>query len=410
MIEPRLDLDYVRRQFPAFEEPALRDKAFFENAGGSYVCRHVIWRLSRFYREHKVQPNHGFDASRIAGQEMDDAHTRLAQMLGIQTSELSLGPSTTQNTYVLSQAFAEWLPEGAAIIVTDQDHEANSGPWRRLAARGFELREWQMDPETGHLSADGLRALLDDRVALVCFPHCSNILGEINDVAHLTRIAHDAGALVCVDGVSYAPHGFPNVGALDADIYLFSAYKTFGPHQGIMCMRRELALQLPNQGHVFNADRPEKRFTPAGPDHAQVAACAGLSDYYDALYDKHYRAGRDAKGRAAQLHDLFRAHETRLMEPLLEYLRARNDVRLLGPDRAAHRAPTLSLVVQDNPQDLVSRLNTHGIMAGAGHFYASRCLRALGVDASHGVLRLSFVHYTSEAEVDRLLEALDHVL
>ncbi|MEM8959448.1 MAG: aminotransferase class V-fold PLP-dependent enzyme, partial [Pseudomonadota bacterium] len=205
-------------------------------------------------------------------------------------------------------------------------------------------------------------------------------------------------------------HGFPNVAELGADIYLFSTYKTFGPHQGIMCIRRQLGLQLPNQGHDFIGDKPEKRFTPAGPDHAQVAACAGLSDYYDALYDKHFRAGRDAKGRAAQLHDLFRAHETRLLEPLLEYLRARNDVRLLGPGLAAHRTPTLSLVVQDNPQDLVSRLNAHGIMAGAGEFYAPRCLRALGVEPGHGVLRLSFVHYTSAEEVDRLIEALDHVL
>lgn len=410
MIEQKLDLEFVRRQFPAFEEPSLRDKAFFENAGGSYACRHVMWRLSRFYRERKVQPNHGFDASRVAGQEMDDAHTRLAQMLGVQTSELSFGPSTTQNTYVLSHAFAEWLPEGAAIIVTDQDHEANSGPWRRLAARGFEIREWKMDPDTGHLSTSGLEALLDDRVALVCFPHCSNILGEINDVGRWTRIAHSAGALVCVDGVSYAPHGFPNVAALGADIYLLSTYKTFGPHQGIMCLRRNLALHLPSQGHFFNAERPEKRFTPAGPDHAQIAACAGLPDYYDALYDKHFRAGRDAKGRAAQVHDLFRAHETRLLEPLLDYLRGRNDVRLLGPADATHRAPTVSLVVQENPHHLVSRLNAHGIMAGSGEFYARRCLHALGVDPGHGVLRLSFVHYTTADEVDRLTEALDHVL
>lgn len=410
MIEPQLDLEFVRRQFPAFDEPSLRDMAFFENAGGSYVCRHVMWRLSRFYRERKVQPYHNFPASRAAGEEADDAHVRLAQLLGIQSGDLSFGPSTTQNTYVLAQAFAEWVPENAAIIVTDQDHEANSGPWRRLAGRGIEIREWQMDPETGHLSAEGLEDLLDDRVALVCFPHCSNILGEINDVARFTRISHAAGALVCVDGVSYAPHGLPNVGALGADIYLFSAYKAFGPHQGIMCIRHDLATQLPNQGHYFNGNKVEKRFTPAGPDYAQVAACAGLPDYYDVLYDRHFRAGRDAKTRAGLVGNLMQAHERRLLEPLLEYLRVRNDVRLLGPDRAEGRAPTISLMVQDHPGDLVTRLAAHGIMAGAGDFYARRCLRALGVDPDTGVLRLSFVHYTSVEEVDRLLVALDHVL
>ena len=113
-------------------------------------------------------------------------------------------------------------------------------------------------------------------------------------VARITKIAHDAGAYVCVDGVSYAPHGFPDVGALGPDIYLFSAYKTYGPHQGLMVIRRELGQALPNQAHYFNADTLYKRFTPAGPDHAQVAASAGMADYIDALYAHHI--GGDAAG------------------------------------------------------------------------------------------------------------------
>ena len=136
-----LDIDFVRAQFPAFTEESLKGQAFFENAGGSYTCGPVIDRLERYYRQRKVQPYAPYEASRLAGEEMDEARSRLAAMLGVKTHELSFGPSTTQNTYVLAQAFREWLGEGNAIIVTDQDHEANSGPWRRLADAGIEVRE-----------------------------------------------------------------------------------------------------------------------------------------------------------------------------------------------------------------------------------------------------------------------------
>ena len=129
----QLDLDFVRGQFPAFSQSALQEQAFFEHAGGSYTCRHVIDRLTRFYRERKVQPYAPYAVSMIAGEEMDEARQRLAAMLNVETDEVSFGPSTTQNTYVLAQAFGQMLKPGDAIIVTNQDHEANSGPWRRLA-------------------------------------------------------------------------------------------------------------------------------------------------------------------------------------------------------------------------------------------------------------------------------------
>jgi len=340
---------------------------------------------------------------------MDEARTRLAAMLGVDTDELSFGPSTTQNTYVLAQAFRKWLSPGEAIVVTNQDHEANTGPWRRLAEEGIEIREWAIDPETGHLDPAELEELLDDKVRLVCFPHCSNVVGEINPVTEITAMAHAAGAFVCVDGVSYAPHGFPNVGELGPDIYLFSAYKTYGPHQGIMVIRRDLGEQLPNQGHYFNANTLYKRFTPAGPDHAQVAASAGMADYVDALADHHGIDG-DAGKRAEAVHDMMRGHEVRLLQPVLDYLRARNDVRLLGPMQAEMRAPTVAVELDESGEGVAARLATHGIMAGGGDFYAVRALEAMGVDVAKGVLRLSFVHYTAQSDIDQLLEALEREL
>ena len=399
----KLDTEFVRGQFPAFGEPSLQGQAFFENAGGSYTCQPVIDRLTRFYTQRKVQPYAPYDASRLGGEEMDEARHRLAALLAVKEDELSFGPSTTQNTYVLAQAFRQWMQPGDAIIVTDQDHEANSGAWRKLSDDGIDVREWKMDPATGHLDTDALENLLDENVRLVCFPHCSNVVGEINPVAEITAMAHAAGAFVCVDGVSYAPHGFPNVEALGADIYLFSAYKTYGPHQGLMVVRRALGEMLPNQGHWFNSGSLSKRFTPAGPDHAQIAACAGMADYIDALGEHH---GCGAGG----VHDLMRAQEVDLLQPLLDAVKDRNGVRLIGPKEAEHRAPTVALDIGRNAEDVAAKLAHHGIMAGGGDFYALRALESMGINLDHGVLRLSFTHYTSKDEIDHLLNALDAVL
>ena len=405
----QLDVDFIRDQFPAFAEPSLQGQGFFENAGGSYTCAPVITRLERYYRQRKVQPYYPFEASRLAGEEMDEARSRLAAVLNIEVDELSFGPSTTQNTYVLAQAFGQTLKAGDAIIVTNQDHEANSGPWRRLVERGIEVLEWQVD-EVGHLDPAVLAGMLDDKVRLVCFPHVSNLVGEINPVAEICAMVRAAGAYSCVDGVSAAPHGLPDIGALGADIYLFSAYKTFGPHQGIMAINRKLADALPNQGHYFNESARYKRFTPAGPDHAQVAACAGMVDYLDVVHGHHFPPEPDAAARGRAMHHLTAAHEAALLEPMMEYLRGRNDIRLLGPQSAKGRVATVSLVANRPGYELAQALVPEGIMAGGGDFYAVRLLKALGVEPAHGALRLSFVQYTSKAEVEKLIKALDRIL
>lgn len=409
-----LDLSFVRGQFPAFAAPGLQGQAFFENAGGSYPAAPVIARLTRFYTERKVQPYGAYPVSALAGAEMDEARDRLSAFLGVEREELSFGPSTSANTYVLAEAFRHHLAaHGGAVIVTDQDHEANSGVWRRLGAEGIEIREWKIDPRTGHLDIARLRPLLaDGKARLLVFPHCSNVVGEINPVAEICALARAAGCATCVDGVSYAPHGLPNVAALGADIYLFSAYKTYGPHQGIMVIRRALGEALPNQGHFFNGATLYKRFTPAGPDHAQVAASAGMVDYFEALDAHHFPGAADQSplARAARVHDLMRGQETDLLAPLLDFLITRNDLRLLGPHTAAARAPTLALDLGRPAAPLATALAREGIMAGAGDFYAVRPLAALGVAPAHGVLRLSFVHYTSAEDITRLITALEKAL
>lgn len=407
---PELDLDFVRSQFPAFHEASLEGWAFFENAGGSYAARQTIDRLHDYYTRTKVQPYAPYPASTQAGRQMDDAYVRLGGLLNVGADEVHIGPSTSQNTYVLARAFRGTMSEGDEIIVTNQDHEANSGVWRRLGDEGIIVREWGVDPESGMLDIADLANLITDRTRLAAFPHCSNIIGHENPVAQICELLAAAGVTSIVDGVSAAPHGLPDVGSLGADVYLFSAYKTFGPHQGVMTVRRSVCDSLPNQSHWFNEGEIHKRLVPAGPDHAQVAAMNGVVDYIDAVHEAHFEDGALPAERGQRVHDLFRQHETALLSPLLDFLQARADVGILGPTTLSSKVPTVALVPQQNPHDVARKLVEHKVMASAGDFYAVRLIEAMGQPADPGVLRLSFVHYTSPEEINQLIEALDRCL
>jgi cysteine desulfurase family protein (TIGR01976 family) len=406
-----LDLDFVRSQFPAFSEPTLAGFAHFENAGGSYACGQVIERLGRYYRETKVQPYYVFAPSARAGELMDSAKSRMAAWLNVGADEVHFGPSTSQNTYVMAQALRRYLQPGDEIVVTNQEHEANVGAYGRLAAEGFTVREWKVNPETAELERRDLEALLGPRTKLVAFTHCSNLVGSIHAVRELTDLVHQAGAWAFVDGVAFSPHGLPDLAELGVDAYFFSLYKVYGPHLGAMFLRRDINAALPNQGHFFNESKPGARFTPAGPDHAQIAAVNGVIDYMDALADRHGQAGKPARERAAAVRGLFRSHETTLLQPLLDFLAGHPKVRLIGRTRAAERAPTVSFTAPGRRSaDIGAALARAGIGVGVGNFYAFRVLRALGIDTDDGAVRLSFVHYTCKDEVDRLIGELESCL
>ncbi len=406
-----LDLDFVRAQFPAFREPSLEGFAHFENAGGSYACGQTIDRLNRYYRQTKVQPYYAFEPSAKAGEQMDAAKQRMAAWLNIATDEMHFGPSTSQNTYVLAQALRKFLKPGDEVIVTNQDHEANVGAWSRLADEGMVVREWKVDPKTADLNRKELEALLGPRTKLVAFTHCSNAVGSINPVREFTDLIHQAGAWAFVDGVAFCPHGMPDIRALGADAYFFSLYKVYGPHLGAMFLRREVNAALPNQGHFFNAEKPGARFTPAGPDHAQIAAVNGVMDYMDTVADRHGLKGKPVQARAAAVRELFRSHESELLQPLLDFLAKHPKLRLIGRLRAPERAPTVSFTVDGTSSaEIASQLAAAKLGVGVGHFYAYRVLKALGIDTDDGAVRVSFVHYTSKEEVKRLIGVLGRLL
>ncbi len=406
-----LDSPFVRSCFPAFAEPSLEGWAHFENAGGSYACAPVIEQLNHYYTALKLQPYAWSEASIEAGRRMDSARERMAAWLNVTPDECHFGPSTSQQTYVLAQAFRRHFSPGDEVIVTNQDHEANIGVFRRLGEEGFTVREWQVDPATGELDPADLEKLLADRTRLVCFTHASNIVASYNPVRDIVDRAHEAGAITVVDGVSYCGHGLPDVTAMGTDVYLFSLYKVYGPHQGVMTLTQALNDALPNQGHYFNNAKPAARMLPAGPDHAQLAASNGVIDYFESIH-RHYGGDPSAPAleQSAHVRKLFQDHEHRLLQPLLDFLDAHPRARLIGRTRAEERAPTVAIDPQRHPIELAEALAERKIGASAGHFYAPRLIEALGLDPARGVLRLSFLHYTEEAEVRRLIDALDELL
>jgi selenocysteine lyase/cysteine desulfurase len=299
--------------------------------------------------------------------------------------------------------------------VTNQDHEANIGCWRRLGEFGIIIKEWQIDPQTGELNIEDLAKLVSSRTRLVCFSLCSNIVGTMNDVKSISEIVHNAGALAVADGVSFAPHRLVDINDLGVDLYLFSTYKTFGTHIGVLWGRREVLAKLDCQGHYFNFDKPHYRLNPAGPLHAEIAALAGLGEYLDALYEKHFtQLNLSRHERGVKVFDLFAEHESRLANMLLDTLLQLPGVRIIGQRRAAsgRRAATIAFIpAQNKPSEIVKRLAEKYLAVRNGHFYARRCVEALGLeDPEEGVIRVSLVHYNTEEEIGRLSAGLSELL
>ena len=410
----KLDIDFVRSQFDQLgDEPGF---TFASNAGGSYVCNQVNQVLEHYNHHSRVQPYSRFTPSAEAGQAMDRAHNGWAEALNIGTDELTIGPSTSMNTYVVAQAIGELWQPGDEIIVTNQDHEANSGVWRRKALeKGVTIRQWEVDAETGLLSLDSLLPLLRDNTRWVFFTHCSNLIGTSNPVAEITRsIKAGSNANVFIDAVAYAPHHISDLKALGVDGYAFSLYKVFGPHQGLLYINREVHGDMTSQAHYFNTGYPAKDFNPAGPQHAQVAGCAGVLDYFDDLHQHHFGASdKNRNDKMNDIHQLILQNENELAAPLLDFLHQHPDVQLLGKThtRDNDRAPTIAFKpLKQSSKSLTHKLQDAGIGAEHGNFYAHRLVTDLGIDPEDGVVRLSLVHYSNQDDLARILDALDAAL
>jgi cysteine desulfurase family protein (TIGR01976 family) len=403
---PELDVDFCRSHFPPMENGMV----YLENAGGSYVPRQVIGRLTGAMERCQNQPHYPFAASQDMTARLDRSLGAVAEMIGAGKDEIVVGPSTTLNVFVLAQALRSSFAPGDEIVVTNQDHEANSGAWRRLEEFGVVVKEWCIDGTTGELDPADLEALLSERTRLVCFPHVSNVVGTINPVAEIAAMAHRVGAKVCVDGVAYAAHGRIDVKEWDVDFYLFSLYKIYGPHLAVLYGKREAIAACRNQNHFFHEGVIPAVLNPGGINYESVASLAGIVEYFEVVHDHHFGAGENAlRDRLAKVFALFAQQEERLAEPLIEFLVAEPKVRLVGQPSAdrSRRMPTISFTIDGRGAlEVASILAEQNLAIGHGHYYGYRCVEALGCDPDDGVIRVSMVHYNSGEEIARLIAAL----
>ena len=407
----KLDTDYVRSQFPAFKDPLSKDWTFFENAGGSYVPKNVIKKLNEFMTSTKVQPYAEYPMSKIAGENMDKATELFAKMINAKSNEILIGGSTSINLYVLSNALKKYVNPGDEVIVTNQDHEANISPWRRLSENGAKIIEWKFNENNHELEISKLEKLISNKTKILAVTHCSNIVGSINNLKEICRLAHNNNIIVIGDGVSYAPHGLPDVKDLDVDFYTFSLYKTYGPHLALLYGKEKILKDLPNQNHEFLEGNYPYTINPGGPNHEELSSLIGIYEYFNNLYNYHFENKvLETRKKIEKINNLISLHEAEIANPLLEYLSNNVNYSLIGKDKIENknRAPTISFVHKNkSSKDLSNYLVQNKIATRNDNFYAWRCLKALNINDKDGVVRISLVHYNTIDEVKKLIALLN---
>jgi len=400
-----LDLDLVRARFPALADGF----AYFDNAGGSLVLKDVAERVAEYMVTTSVQTGAGYVHSQRASARVAAARARVATWLGARRpEEIVFGPSTTVLAQFLAKSMAGRLQPGDEVVVTDFDHESNIGPWRALEKAGLVVREWRIDRETMQPDLAALDRLLGPRTRLVAVTHASNILGTINPIAEIARRVHAAGAELVVDAVAYAPHRALDVAGWDVDYYLFSFYKTYGPHLAVMYGKHHKLLELDGLYHYFyGRDKVPAKLEPGNASYEMSWGAAGIVDYLEELGGG---GGRPALDRAF---GAIATHEAALAERLLGFLRARNDIRIIGErsSDSALRVPTIAFKVAGRDSAaIVAQVDHDPIGIRYGDFHSRRLVENLGLAEGNGVVRASMVHYNTLAEVDRLVDSLHRAL
>jgi cysteine desulfurase family protein (TIGR01976 family) len=377
------DVAAVRARFPALAAPT----AFLDAPAGTQVPQSVIDAIEAYLRESNANLGGAFETSRRSDALVEEAHAVAARLLGASPAEVAFGPNMTTLNFALSRTVGRELQAGDEIVVTRLDHDANVAPWLELARDlGLEVRFVDVHDDCT-LDVDGLEALLGERTRVVAFPWASNAVGTISDVRRIADLAHEAGALAWVDAVHYAPHGPIDVAAAGADVLLCSPYKFFGPHLGLAFVRRELLERWrPYKVRPAPDDPPGARLETGTAQHELLAGFVAAVEYLDSI-------GWDA----------IRAHERTLAERFLAGLP--EAVTLHGLPTADGRTPTFAVSVPGmTSTEVAVAMAGRNIAVWDGDYYALEIMRRLGL--RDGAVRIGFVHYHTEDEVDRVLAEL----
>lgn len=406
-----IDIAFVRKQFPALK----KDFVFMDNAGGSQVLGKVVERISDYLVNHNVQLGASYKVSAEAGKKLKYATSRITELLNAsRDEEIVIGSSTTMLLRILSLTISQQWKKGDEIIVTDTEHEANVSPWMDLKEKGFEIKIWKVNPETLELDIQDLKKLMTEKTRLVAVTHASNVLGTINPVKQIAKEVHAAGALICVDGVAYAPHRKVDIQELDADFYTFSWYKTYGPHLAVMYGKYDELAKLESLNHYFiGKDTIPYKLQPGNMNFELTYGTIGIIEYYEEMYRHHFENNTvDFSERLNKTFEIIAKHEEDLASMLLNYLNGIPEIRIIGNTSAdaSLRVPTISFIHETLKSDeIVEQVDEHRIGIRFGDFYAKKLIETLGLEDRNGVVRVSLVHYNTKDEVNKLIKIFRNI-
>ena len=409
MTDITMDMDWVRAEFPGLANGFV----FMDNAGGSQTLKRVVNRISDYLLHSDVQLGATYEVSQAAGRRVSLAAEEMATFIKASPEEVVAGPSTSMMMKILSMTLGQKWGPGDEVIITNSDHEANISPWTSLAKdRGFEIKVWNINRDSMKLELEDLASLLNANTRLLAMTHASNILGYANPIKEAASMVHQAGALIAVDGVAYAPHRAIDVQDWDVDFYAFSYYKVYGPHYAMLYGKKALLDQLPTINHYFINEGPYK-FQPGNVNFELSYGMTGMMDYCRAM-TAHHISNKTPCGLRESIttaYELIATQEEKLSRRLLDFLNSKNKVQIIGPSDYTHdRVPTISFVTDGCSKAIVDAVDPHGIGIRYGDFYAVRLIEDLGLVDQNGVVRISMVHYNTLEELDRLIAVLDRII
>ncbi len=405
-------IDAVRGRFPALAATDEgRRRIYLDNPAGTQVPRAVADAVAHCLLATNANLGGFFETTLAAGRIVEEAHRAMADFLGAAThEEIIIGPNMTTLTYHMSRTLGRAFGPGDEIVLTRMDHEGNVSPWLQLAEdKGLTVRWVPFDRESWQVEEAALAAVLGERTRLVALNYASNLTGSINNVKALTRLARQAGALVYVDAVQFAPHGLVDVQDIGCDFLACSAYKFFGPHLGVVWGRRAVIDALtPYKCRCSSNGLPE-RFETGTPQVELLAGLTAAVGYFEALGET-VGAGGSRREKIAAAYAASIAYENPLAQRLIDGLSDIGGLAvhgITGKERLAHRVPTVSFTVDGiAPETIVRQMNAENIFLWSGHNYAWELVHQLGIPPGQGVVRIGIAHYNTAGEIDETLESV----
>jgi cysteine desulfurase family protein (TIGR01976 family) len=396
----------IRRHFPALERVHNgHPVAYFDGPGGTQVPRYVVEQMNDYLYHHNANTHWAYPTSAETDDALAHAREVYAEFLNASPTEIAFGANMTTLTMHLARALSLDYKPGDEIVVTELDHHANIDTWRRLAVeRGVTIRTVRMDTATGQLNRDDLESLIGPKTKLVAIGAASNALGTINDLKSAIATAHDAGALVFVDAVHYAPHALIDVKELDCDFMSMSAYKFYGPHNGVLYAKRELYDRIDFPRLVPAPDYAPENAETGTQDHEGMIGAAAAVEYLASL-----GGGVSLRESLRRVFQETHRRNIALFNRLWNALSSLPRVTLYGPPPDSPRTPTLAFTIEGcTSTDAARRLAEKGLFLSHGDFYAYTVVQRLGL-APEGLIRAGCAIYTTEEEIDRLIEAVEQL-